>query len=389
MTTQIEPCDRLNEAWQSLIGINELVQTEMEARERYDTKYVKDLLGISTSLLEAFSDKQPVSRRQRDLSGSTVRRNYGTAVAFSVAGINYLMNPVDDVQTSDSEISNKIQAGMKVVMPVIDTLLDKLSDKALEYRHIVMEGKTHGQVAIPTMLGKEVGNFAYRAYLQRKSLAEQLKQNNGIGVLRALKRINDILLGFAQDTWQYISDEYFLQIPKKGETGSSTLAQKVNPIDFENGEGNIILANSLLKYFSRRMMSAPSKALHDNIGMPLGYSLIAYRSILDGMDKIRANPEHMLNEVKNHWEVLAEPIQQLLRKAGVPDAYEAVKDLTRGQKITPITIISFVESRKDLDGETRKAILELKPEKYFGDAVNLTEKYMLEVRNYLAAQPKA
>jgi len=392
MTTQIEPCDSISKLCQTLVGVNQIVYELAFDLNDKEADYIGDLLGISNALLEEFSRKQPVSRRQRDLSGSAVRRNYGTAMAFTLAAIEFCIDNQEDEADApeeddidEDEIANLVITGATHATTVLDDLLSRMVDMADKYKNAVMPGKTHGQTAIPTTLGKEICVFAYRLYVERKELDVSFEDEIAVDMLRTLKRINTILVGFAQDVWQYISDEYILQKPVKGEIGSSTMAQKINPIDFENGEGNLLVSNALLDCFARRILTEPrTSAILENVGMPLGYSIVAYNSLIAGMGKIEGNGdlEKMSAEVDAHWEVLAEPIQTILRRKGVPDAYEAMKDLTRGKAITRDTIREFVQSR-NLDPDTRDLILSLTPAKYIGDAVENTEKTVAEIRAYL------
>ncbi len=399
MTTQIEPCDSISRLCQTFIDVNQIVYELAFDLNDEDVDYIGDLLSISDALLEEFSRKQPVSRRQRDLSGSAVRRNYGTAIAFTLAAIEYCIGngeeDEDDSEEADEEISeddiaNLVILGAKHAAAKLDDLLGRMVDMADKYKEAVMPGKTHGQTAIPTTLGKEICVFASRLYVERQELDGCFEDETAVDVLRTLRRINTILVDFAQDVWQYISDEYLLQKPVKGETGSSTMPQKINPIYFENGEGNLLVSNALLDCFARRILTEPrTSAILENVGMPLGYSIVAYNSLITGMGKIEgnANLEKMSAEVDAHWEVLAEPIQTILRTKGVPDAYEAMKDLTRGKEVTRDTIREFVEARNP-DPETRDKILNLTPAKYIGDAVENTEKAVAEIRAYLqAARP--
>ncbi|MBW2969841.1 hypothetical protein KY309_00900 [Candidatus Woesearchaeota archaeon] len=388
MTTQIEPNDTLSEACQYLVGLNQDLSGQIPVILDPDQDdYINDLLGISTALLDLFSAKQPISRRQRDLSGSTIRRNYATAVGFTMAALGYIVNDgVDDVDDQnyycDSEdFVERSAVAASACVKRLDEVLLRMVDMAEAYTPAVMLGRTHGQPAIPTTLGKEFGNFAYRVFLQRKKLNEFMSNRDCINIFRTFYRINAILTGFAQDVWQYISDEYILQKPAKGEVGSSTMPQKVNPIDFENAEGNLLISNSLLNYYSK--CDSSSKALFDNMGMPFGFALVAYNSLLGGLGKIAGNPERMVSDVDSHPEVLAEPIQTLMRVSGDPDAYDKLKNLTRGEKISMVNISTFAESLPD---GVRGQVSDLLPRNYVGDAVPLTEKYMAEVRTYLKSK---
>ncbi|MCU0492313.1 MAG: adenylosuccinate lyase [Chloroflexaceae bacterium] len=310
-----------------------------------------------------------------------------------------------------------------VLLPALNGIAGRLRDMARADAATPMLARTHGQPATPTTLGKEWAVFASR--LERASaefasvkltgklngatgtfaahvaalpgldwitfskafvrsldlepvlLTTQIEPHDSIAALcDALKRANTILLDMCQDVWRYISDGYMVQAPKAGEVGSSTMPHKVNPIDFENGEGNLGLAIALLEFFSRKLpISRLQRDLSDstvlrNLGVALGYSLLAFRRITKGLEKISPNRDHMLAELQNHPEVLAEAIQTILRRVGYPQPYEALKGLTRGKALTLADLHTFIAGL-DVDEAVKAELRALKPESYTGLAAKL------------------
>ena len=197
-------------------------------------------------------------------------------------------------------------------------------------------------------------------------------------IFQAISRINTILIDFDRDIWAYISLGYFKQKTVAGEIGSSTMPHKVNPIDFENSEGNLGLANALLAHLSEKLpISRWQRDLTDstvlrNMGVGFGYSLLAYHATLKGISKLEVNEARLLEDLDNSWEVLAEPIQTVMRRYGIPEPYEKLKALTRGQAITQQTLRDFV-AQLELPDEAKTRLLEMTPAVYIGLAQQLTE----------------
>lgn len=320
------------------------------------------------------------------------------------------------------------EARSKVLVPELQLILDQLAQLGLEYKDATMLARTHGQSASPTTMGKELINFAdrlhrythkfssvnitgklngavgnYNAHVAtypnvnwqnlNKSLVENLGlEFNGYTTqinphddiaeyCNNLTQINNILLDLVKDLWGYISLNYFGQKINPKEVGSSTMPHKVNPIDFENAEGNLGLANSLLQFFSNKLtISRWQRDLSDstvlrNLGSAFGYSLIAYKSILKGLDKLKLNQNILTTELNQHWEVLAEPIQTVMRRYGVSDAYEQLKDLTRGEKLNQALLYEFI-SNQDLPKEVKNQLKSLTPENYVGLANKLAADWV-------------
>ncbi len=307
-----------------------------------------------------------------------------------------------------------------VIIPAFEEVISNLNEKAKAWKNISMLARTHGQPASPTRLGKEIQVFSVRLEKQLKALqhincpakfggatgnfnahyaaypkinwdafADNLV-NNTLGLSRskpttqiehyddlaaifdALKRLNTILIDFNRDMWTYISMEYFRQKIKKGEIGSSAMPHKVNPIDFENSEGNLGLANALFEHLSSKLpVSRLQRDLTDstvlrNIGVPLAHTLISLQSTLKGLNKILLNEDALKKDLENNWAVVAEGIQTILRREGYPKPYEALLDLTRtNEKITREKIHSFIDKLK-LKPEIKKELKKLTPFNYTG-----------------------
>jgi adenylosuccinate lyase len=311
----------------------------------------------------------------------------------------------------------------RVLLPALDRVAERLAGLAREHAALPMLSRTHGQPASPTTLGKEMANFAQRLRRARARIAGvslQGKINGAVGnynahlvaypdfdwvaftrrfveglglefnshttqiephdslaeQLDAVARANAILLDLDRDLWGYISVGYFRQKPKAGEVGSSTMPHKVNPIDFENSEGNIGVANALLRHLADKLpVSRWQRDLSDstalrNVGVALGHSLLAYESCLKGLGKLQADPARLAADLEANWEVLAEAVQTVMRRHGLPDPYEQLKALTRGKRIDPDSMRAFIRAL-DLPETARKRLLELVPAGYVGLAEKL------------------
>lgn len=311
----------------------------------------------------------------------------------------------------------------EVLLPVIDQLCEKLRDMAIEHAALPMLSRTHGQTASPTTLGKELANVVARLQRQRQQIAavELLgKMNGAVGnynahvcaypevdwpslsrsfveglgltfnpwttqiephdciaeLCDATRRLNTILIDLARDTWGYISLGYFRQALKEGEVGSSTMPHKINPIDFENAEGNLGLANSLLTHFSEKLpISRFQRDLTDStvlraLGTGFGHGLIAMKALLRGLDKLKANPVNLQADLDRNWEVLAEAVQTVMRRHGLPNPYEQLKELTRGQGISRDSLREFITAL-ELPEPVREDLLALTPSSYTGLAAQL------------------
>ena len=314
----------------------------------------------------------------------------------------------------------------RVLLPRLDQLIVAL--RALARRHAArpMLSRTHGQPASPTTLGKEMANFAHRLVRARAAIERVAllgKMNGAVGnynahaaaypgfpwqafsrrfverlglqynpfttqiephdsyaeLFDAYARANSVLLDLDRDLWGYISLGYFRQKPKKGEVGSSTMPHKVNPIDFENSEGNVGVANALLRHLADKLpVSRWQRDLSDstalrNAGVALGHTLLAYGACLRGLGKLEADPARMAEDLDANWEVLAEPVQQVMRKHGVPEAYEKLKALTRGKRLDRRQLAAFVRALP-IPEAAKKRLLALTPATYTGFAADLARR---------------
>ena len=308
-----------------------------------------------------------------------------------------------------------------IVVPALQAIHGQLTAMAVEFSDVAMLARTHGQTASPTTVGKEMANVAYRLQRQLASItAVPLlgKINGAVGNYNAhisaypdldwpaisqafieglglefnpyttqiephdymaelfdgLARSNTILIDFARDIWGYISLGYFKQKTIAGEVGSSTMPHKVNPIDFENAEGNLGIANALYGHLSAKLpVSRWQRDLTDstvlrNMGVGLGYSMIAYASLDKGIGKLQLNQERLAADLDAAWEVLAEPIQTVMRRYGIEEPYEKLKALTRGNVIDQATIQAFIDTL-EIPQEAKTALKAMTPASYIGNAV--------------------
>lgn len=309
-----------------------------------------------------------------------------------------------------------------VLLPQAEEISLQISEMAKTYADVPMLSRTHGQTASPTTVGKEMANVAYRlnrqivqirqvpllgkingavgnynahfsAYsdvdwaanaktfitslgLEMNPYTTQIEPHDYIAELfDAIARFNTILIDFNRDIWGYISLGYFKQKTIAGEVGSSTMPHKVNPIDFENSEGNLGIANAVFGHLSQKLpVSRWQRDLTDstvlrNMGVGFGYSLIAYQSSLKGIGKLELNQQRLMEDLDNTWEVLAEPVQTVMRRYNIPEPYEKLKALTRGQGITKKAILEFVETL-DIPEQAKEELRTLTPARYIGNATD-------------------
>ncbi len=316
-----------------------------------------------------------------------------------------------------------LRDGREVLAVALAQLVEALAVMSEQFATQPMLSRTHGQPASPTTMGKELANFVWRlrrelskfrevellgkingavgnynahtaAYpeVEWPQLAREFVESFGLGwnpyttqiepydsfaeYCTALSRLNTIILDLDRDLWTYVSLGYFRQRTVAGEVGSSTMPHKVNPIDFENSEGNAGVANSLLHHLAGKLpVSRLQRDLSDstvlrNFGIALGYSLLAFRSTRAGLEKLELNAEVIDADIDNCWEILAEAIQTVMRRHGVPEPYEKLKELTRGRKVDEGAIRAFVE-KLDVPNESRQSLLQLTPRTYLGEAIDL------------------
>jgi len=312
------------------------------------------------------------------------------------------------------------------ILPVVQQVADTLQKMAQRYAHEPMLSRTHGQTASPTTLGKEIANVSTRLQRQIKQLAQvelsgkingavgnynahvvaypnvdwptfcqqfveslglafnpyttQIEPHDGIAeISHAFVRINTILIDLCRDIWGYISLGYFIQKLKDGEVGSSTMPHKVNPIDFENAEGNLGVANALFEHFAAKLpISRWQRDLSDStvlrsLGTAFGHSLVALQSLAKGLDKLVINPSRLAEDLDHAWEVLAEAVQTVMRRQRLPDPYQQLKLFTRGKAIDAHTLRGFIETLPLPDSDKQR-LLALTPATYTGLAAVLAQK---------------
>jgi len=316
----------------------------------------------------------------------------------------------------------------EVLLPYCDQLISELTRLAKEYKSIPMMARTHGQPASPTTMGKEMANVAMRLKRQRAQIVnvELLGKINGavgnynahlsaypntdwhafandfvdgLGITwnpfttqiephdyiaelyDAIARFNTILIDFNRDIWGYIALGHFKQRTIAGEIGSSTMPHKVNPIDFENSEGNLGISNAILGHLASKLpVSRWQRDLTDstvlrNLGVGLAYAVIAYQATLKGISKLQVNEASLRAELDNNWELLAEPIQTVMRRYGIEKPYEKLKELTRGKKVNAAVMAEFIDNL-DLPQEVKVDLKKLSPENYIGDAIRLVDQLL-------------
>ncbi len=326
----------------------------------------------------------------------------------------------------------QIRAGRdQVIVPGLDAIITKLREMAHQHAQVPMLSRTHGQTASPTTVGKELANVVMRlqAATARITTVKILaKMNGAVGnynahlsawpdfdweafsqkvvethepqglgltfqpysiqiephdymaeLFDAIARANTILIDLSRDIWGYVSLAYFKQKLKEGEIGSSTMPHKVNPIDFENAEGNLGLANALLRHLAEKLpISRWQRDLTDstvlrNIGVAMGYAALAYSSLMTGQNKLELNEEALNADLDSSWEVLAEPIQTVMRRYGVPGAYEKLKEVTRGKSVTAEALHALIRSL-DIPQADKERLLALTPASYIGMATELARR---------------
>jgi len=315
-----------------------------------------------------------------------------------------------------------LREGREILLKLIDDIINEIYRQAQDYAAIPMLSRTHGQTASPSTMGKEFANVVARLRRQRDQIADIKllgKMNGAVGnynahlsaypdvdwqgnaqafiesidldwnpyttqiephdyiaeLFDAIARFNTILIDFDRDIWAYISLGYFKQKVVAGEVGSSTMPHKVNPIDFENSEGNLGLANAIYAHMASKLpISRWQRDLTDstvlrNMGVGFGYSLIAYQSTMKGLKKLEINQQRLADDLDSAWEVLAEPIQTVMRRYNIEEPYEKLKALTRGQAINKETLAAFIDTL-EIPDDAKQQLRALTPANYIGNAVD-------------------
>jgi adenylosuccinate lyase len=318
------------------------------------------------------------------------------------------------------------------LLPLMDRLLGDLADKARQHAALPMLSRTHGQTATPTTLGKELAVFGHRLRklraafaalpldgkingavgnfnahvaafpevdwprlaerfvegrlgLTHNALTTQIENHDAmVAYVRAVEHFNTVSIGLCRDLWGYVSLGYFRQKTIAGEVGSSTMPHKVNPIDFENAEGNLGVANALAVHFAQKLpISRWQRDLSDStvqrtLGTMVGHTELAWRSLLKGLGKLEVNPTRIAADLDEAWEVLAEAVQTVMRRYGVADAYERLKEATRGKAtVTRQDLLTLVESCAELPPDAKEALRQLTPQTYVGLAKDLALRFAL------------
>lgn len=399
---------------------------KLEGTARLNEKEVEALRKIYIDFQDEFADE--VKEIEKTTNHDVKAVEYFLQKALKILGRTNLESFIHFGCTSE-DINNLAYAQMikvgvnGILLKKLEELLDKIKELSEAYIGIPMLAHTHGQSASPTTVGKELKNVGARLFRQYEALKKAEffgKMNGATGNFNAhvvaypdvdwpkasklfvetlglsweryttqidphdymaeifdnIRRINVILIDFSRDIWTYISLGYFKQKVVKGEVGSSTMPHKVNPIDFENAEGNFGLANALLNHFSEKLpISRMQRDLTDstvvrNIGVAFGYTLLANKSLLKGLGKLEVNEARLSEDLDNAWALLAEPIQTVMRRYGVQNAYEQLKELTRGTDMNAEKIKTFVEGL-DIPKDAKERLLNLSPATYIGLAKKL------------------
>ena len=336
----------------------------------------------------------------------------------------------EDINNTSHALQLK-SARDQVLLPTMDAVIQELRDMAHAFADVPMLSRTHGQTASPTTVGKEIANVVLRLQAARNKIADVrllAKMNGAVGnynahlaawpdfdweafsrkvveapeplglglafqpysiqiephdymaeLFDAVARANTILIDWSRDVWGYVSLGYFKQKLREGEVGSSTMPHKVNPIDFENAEGNLGLANALLRHLSEKLpISRWQRDLSDstvlrNMGVALGYAVLAYQSLASGLGKLEINEAAIAADLDAAWEVLAEPVQTVMRRFGLPKPYEQLKDFTRGAPMTRELMQGFI-ARLDLPTAEKQRLMEMTPASYTGIAAKLARR---------------
>ncbi|MGE5251228.1 MAG: adenylosuccinate lyase [Bacteroidota bacterium] len=420
----------------------------LRSRVRLEVRYLAVL--ASSGLARALTAAENTSLEDFTEDDALRIQEYEKTTRHDVKAIEYFLrerlgadlHPWIHFGLTSEDVNNLAQALAlrdsrdRVLIPVLDELLRSLSDFAQAYRTAPMLARTHGQPAVPTTLGKEMAVFLSRLLKCRRRLADHrfegkltgaagnlnalqaaaphvdwlqlssrfveslgleanpataqiLPYDNWIVYFQTLELTNSVLIGYTQDMWRYISDGYLRQAILQGEVGSSTMPQKVNPIDFENAEGNLGLANALFAHYAQKLpISRLQRDLSDStvrrtLGEALGHTLLAWQNITAGMGRLAPDLDRMKADLNSHWETLSEGAQSILRLAGREDAYETLKSLARGRTLTEADFRRWVDSL-GADDETLARLRALSPASYIGLAVQITDQILKEARQVTA-----
>lgn len=407
-----------------LIEVNYLISISEAKIIRKISKNEKDILeNIATqfSLKDAENAKKIEEKTKHDVKAIEyfIKKKLLRTSLRDIVGFIHFGLTSEDINNVALRLMLK-EANGKIIIPQINNLNNNIYDNSKKYKVLAMLARTHGQAAVPTTLGKEFLVFYKRLEIEIRELEKikfRAKMNGAVGNYNAIyfafpkinwikfsknflnklnldanlvttqiapyediiyyfqtiQRINGIILDFNQDMWRYISDGYFIQKNKTNEIGSSTMPQKINPIYFENSEGNIILANSLIEGLtnklpvSRLQRDLSGSTISRNLGTVLAYSLLSFRNTAKGLSRIKADKEKISEELNSDWSILSEAIQVYLKKEGFSNGYELTKKLFHGQKINKKEFLKLIENLP-VNERQKKELKKLTPQKYIGIA---------------------
>ncbi|THU04378.1 adenylosuccinate lyase [Lampropedia puyangensis] len=414
------------------IALSQAGFTEFPALSQDDQAYLLELVAqFSEADAQAIKDIEKVTNHDVKAVEYWIKDKLKGRPALEAASefVHFACTSEDINNTSHAL---QLQAARdQVVLPGLQQVIARLRELAHQHANVSMLSRTHGQTASPTTVGKELANVVARlqhAVRNIEAVPMRAKMNGAVGnynahlsawpefdweafsrqvietpapkglgltfqpysiqiephdymaeLFDAVARANTILIDISRDIWGYISLGFFKQKLKDGEIGSSTMPHKVNPIDFENAEGNLGLANALLRHLSEKLpVSRWQRDLTDstvlrNLGVALGYSTLAYNSLMVGLNKLELNAENISADLDNAWEVLAEPIQTVMRRYGVSGAYEALKAVTRGKTVAAADLHGLIQNL-DIPAEAKTQLLALTPASYIGKAVELAKR---------------
>lgn len=417
-------------AW--FIALSDAGFTEFKPLSADSRHYLLSLVSqFSTADALAIKDKERVTNHDVKAVEYWIKDKFkGHADLEAAAEFVHFACTSEDINNTSHAL--QLQASRdEVILPGLDALIAKLREMAHTYADVPMLSRTHGQTASPTTVGKEIANVVVRLKQVREQIANvriMAKMNGAVGnynahlsawpefdweafsrqvvespaplglgltfqpysiqiehhdymaeLFDAVARANTILIDLSRDVWGYVSLGYFKQRLKAGEIGSSTMPHKVNPIDFENAEGNLGLANAVLKHLSEKLpISRWQRDLTDstvlrNMGVALGYTALAYQSLGVGLNKLELNQEALDADLDAAWEVLAEPIQTVMRRYGVQGAYEQLKEVTRGKTVTSEALHQLIRSL-DIPQADKNRLLAMTPGSYVGKAAELARR---------------
>lgn len=428
---------RLTVEGEYFIFLSEHLQINLKNFSEQEKGLIRKLYDISTEEAEivkaievkGYKDIKATNHDVKAIEYYMKEKLKDTSLEDSLEGIHFALtsNDINNIAYS-LMLSDSLE---NIILPVAEELYEKIEGFAQKHKNIIMLARTHGQPSSPTSVGKEFKVFSARLKRQLNQLKNYeilVKLNGATGNYNAhqvaypgvnwirftedfierfnkerkiklkpnfittqiephdtyaelfdnLRRLNTIVIDFNQDIWRYISDDWIKLKPVEGEVGSSTMPQKVNPIDFENSEGNLGLANSLFEFFSRKLpISRLQRDLSDstvkrNFGVALAHNLIGYKSTLKGLSKITIDEKKVIEEVEKNPQLIAEAIQTILRRENVEKAYEKLKELTRGKKVIMQDFQDFIE-KLDVSEKVKEELKQITPKNYIGIAKLLVE----------------